>query len=66
MLRALWMSAKALLDWNSQPTEPQIRAAISGNLCRCTGYQQIVQAIEKAAAHQRSAVKPRKRAAAKA
>ena len=44
------LSAKALLDWNPRPTETEIRTAISGNLCRCTGYQQIVQAIEKAAA----------------
>ena len=44
------MSAKALLDWNPRPTETEIRTAISGNLCRCTGYQQIVQAIGKAAA----------------
>ena len=42
------LSAKALLDWNPRPTENQIRTAISGNLCRCTGYQQIVQAIKKA------------------
>ena len=43
------MSAKALLDWNPRPTETEIRTAISGNLCRCTGYQQIVEAIAKAA-----------------
>ena len=43
------LSAKALLDWNPRPTETEIRTAISGNLCRCTGYQQIVQAIAKAA-----------------
>jgi len=43
------MSAKALLDWNPRPTETEIRTAISGNLCRCTGYQQIVQAIAKTA-----------------
>jgi xanthine dehydrogenase iron-sulfur cluster and FAD-binding subunit A len=43
------LSAKALLDWNPLPTEMEIRTAISGNLCRCTGYQQIVQAIAKAA-----------------
>jgi carbon-monoxide dehydrogenase medium subunit len=43
------LSAKALLDWNPRPTETEIRTAISGNLCRCTGYQQIVQAITKAA-----------------
>ena len=42
------LSAKALLDWNSQPTEREIRTAISGNLCRCTGYQQIVESIAKA------------------
>ena len=43
------LSAKALLDGNPRPGETEIRTAISGNLCRCTGYQQIVQAIEKAA-----------------
>ena len=40
------MRAKALLDWNPRPTEKDIRTAISGNLCRCTGYQQIVEAIQ--------------------
>ena len=39
------MSAKALLDENPHPTEEDIRIAISGNLCRCTGYEQIVKAI---------------------
>lgn len=39
------MSAKALLDSNQNPTEDQVRHAISGNICRCTGYQQIVEAI---------------------
>jgi xanthine dehydrogenase iron-sulfur cluster and FAD-binding subunit A len=43
------VSAKALLDWNPRPTETEIRTAISGNLCRCTGYQQIVEAITQAA-----------------
>jgi xanthine dehydrogenase iron-sulfur cluster and FAD-binding subunit A len=42
------ISAKALLDRNPHPTEKDIRTAISGNLCRCTGYQQIVEAIERA------------------
>jgi xanthine dehydrogenase iron-sulfur cluster and FAD-binding subunit A len=42
------LSAKALLDWNPRPTETEIRTAISGNLCRCTGYQQIVESIAKA------------------
>ena len=42
------LSAKALLDENPKPTETEIRTAISGNLCRCTGYQKIVEAIEEA------------------
>ena len=42
------LSAKALLDWNPRPTDGEIRRAISGNLCRCTGYQQIVEAIASA------------------
>ena len=44
------ISAKNLLDRNPRPTEAEIRHAISGNLCRCTGYQKIVQAIQDAAA----------------
>jgi carbon-monoxide dehydrogenase small subunit len=40
------LAAKALLDSNPHPTREQIREAISGNLCRCTGYQKIVDAIE--------------------
>ncbi len=43
------LSAKALLDENSKPDEKEIRTAISGNLCRCTGYQKIVEAIKDAA-----------------
>jgi aerobic carbon-monoxide dehydrogenase small subunit len=43
------LSAKALLDATPKPTELEIRTAISGNLCRCTGYQKIVQAIQEAA-----------------
>jgi len=43
------IAAKALLDHNPQPTEFEIREAISGNLCRCTGYGQIVEAIQTAA-----------------
>lgn len=44
------LSAKALLDRNPDPTEDQIRRSLVGNLCRCTGYHQIVQAIQAAAA----------------
>jgi carbon-monoxide dehydrogenase small subunit len=43
------IAAQALLDANPRPTEADIRNAISGNLCRCTGYQQIVDAIALAA-----------------
>ena len=45
------MSAKALLDKNPHPTREEIKIAISGNLCRCTGYQQLVDAFEEAAEH---------------
>jgi carbon-monoxide dehydrogenase small subunit len=41
------ISAKALLDRNPNPTEEEIREAIAGNLCRCTGYAQIVEAIKR-------------------
>ena len=43
------MSAKALLDENPEPTEDEIRTSLSGNLCRCTGYVQIVESVQKAA-----------------
>jgi len=39
------LTAKALLDENPAPTEEQVRDALSGNLCRCTGYQKIVDAV---------------------
>ena len=42
------MSAKAFLDENPNPSEEEIRKAISGNICRCTGYVKIVQAISEA------------------
>lgn len=42
------MTARALLDKNPCPSREEIREAISGNLCRCTGYQKIVDAIEAA------------------
>jgi carbon-monoxide dehydrogenase small subunit len=44
------LSAKALLDQNPSPTEQEIRHAIAGNLCRCTGYGKIVEAIASVAA----------------
>ncbi len=40
------LSAKSLLDKNPKPDETEIRTAISGNLCRCTGYQKIVESIK--------------------
>ncbi len=43
------MSAVALLDANPSPTQREIREAISGNLCRCTGYKAIIEAIDDAA-----------------
>ena len=47
------LAAKALLDTNPDPTEAEIRHAIAGNLCRCTGYGKIVEAIAAAAARRR-------------
>ena len=43
------MSARAFLNVNPHPTEYEIRLAIAGNLCRCTGYDKIVRAIQSAA-----------------
>ena len=48
---AMLLSAKALLDANPRPTRDEIAQAISGNLCRCTGYTAIYEAVEKAAQH---------------
>jgi carbon-monoxide dehydrogenase small subunit len=42
------LSAKALLDENPRPTEEEIKLAIAGNICRCTGYKKIVEAIQEA------------------
>lgn len=39
------LSAKALLDENPKPTEDEVRAGLAGNICRCTGYTQIVEAV---------------------
>jgi len=43
------MSAKALLDTNDKPTEEEIKDAVAGNLCRCTGYVKIIDAIKTVA-----------------
>ena len=48
------MSSKALLERNPNPSEYDIRFWLSGNLCRCTGYDKIVRAVQKAAAEMRS------------
>jgi len=42
------MSARALLEKNAKPTVEQIKEAIEGNFCRCTGYQQIIEAVQDA------------------
>ena len=47
------MAAKALLDKNPAPSEEEIRYALAGNLCRCTGYDKIVRAVQAAAAEVR-------------
>jgi len=44
------VTARALLDRTPHPTRAEIREALSGNLCRCTGYQQIIEAVERAGA----------------
>ena len=44
------MTAKALLDKNPNPDSQEIRQALSGTLCRCTGYSKIIEAVEQAAA----------------
>jgi aerobic carbon-monoxide dehydrogenase small subunit len=51
----MMMAAKALLERNPDPTEEDIRWALSGNLCRCTGYQNIVKSVLWAAAKLRGA-----------
>jgi aerobic carbon-monoxide dehydrogenase small subunit len=45
----MMMTSLALLERNKSPSEPEIRQAISGNLCRCTGYVNIVKAVQYAA-----------------
>jgi carbon-monoxide dehydrogenase small subunit len=51
----MMMTATALLEHNTNPTEAEIRQAISGNLCRCTGYVNIVKAVQHAAGAIRAA-----------
>ncbi len=48
----MMMTARWLLDHNPDPSEAEIRAAISGQLCRCTGYKNIVKSVQWAAKHQ--------------
>ncbi len=47
------IAAKALLDKNPDPTETEIRYALAGNLCRCTGYDKIIRAVQEAAREMR-------------
>ncbi len=47
------MSGKWLLDHNTNPTREEIKAALAGNLCRCTGYTKIIEAVELAASRMR-------------
>lgn len=51
------LSTKALLDKNPTPSRKEIREGVSGNLCRCTGYQKIVDAVESIAARKRKEVR---------
>jgi aerobic carbon-monoxide dehydrogenase small subunit len=48
------ISAKVLLDERPEPTEDEVRTAIAGNLCRCTGYQRIVESVLRAAEQERA------------
>ena len=48
------VAAKALLDRNPDPTETEIRYALAGNLCRCTGYDKIIRSVQEAAAGMRA------------
>jgi carbon-monoxide dehydrogenase small subunit len=52
------MASVDLLNRNPRPTRQEIREGLAGNLCRCTGYQKIVDAVEKAAEQLRSMEKP--------
>ena len=52
------VAAKALLERNPDPSEEEIRFGLAGNLCRCTGYDKIVRAVQDAAAQMRQATQP--------
>ena len=49
------VAAKALLDQNPEPSDEELRFWLAGNLCRCTGYDKIIRAVQSAAAQMRSA-----------
>ncbi len=51
------VAAKALLDANPDPTETEIRYALAGNLCRCTGYDKIIRSVQEAAVQLREATR---------
>ena len=53
------LSARALLDRSATPTREEIQKALSGNLCRCTGYTQIIEAVETAIAESTGGSSPR-------
>jgi carbon-monoxide dehydrogenase small subunit len=55
------LSAYQLLERNPKPTEAEIRRALDGNLCRCTGYQHIVDAVQYAAKRMKRTVNRKKR-----
>jgi aerobic carbon-monoxide dehydrogenase small subunit len=55
------VAAKALLERNLSPTETEIRYWLAGNLCRCTGYDKIVRAVQDAAAQMRAAANAQSR-----
>ena len=50
----LIMAAHALLDRNSEPTDSEIREELSGNICRCTGYGRIIEAVQRVAVSRRA------------
>lgn len=58
------MSAHALLEQNPDPTEAEIRRALAGNICRCSGYSQIIRAVRRAAEHRAAELTAAERGAA--